>query len=360
MRIEAGFISEFLRDSKNIDPVIKNSLFRTGGLTERSVIQLIQRPTIDRVEVVSSPEDGDYLTWDVERFSKYINIGVNSIQSGQVATCLLAGGEVSYATTVPGCGTSLMALKLMQCMGTENLWVMVSPSQRDDIEKHLVGISMSGKGNIKFFDQYEMYALSPMNSIVFNGQKPRTISCGTGDAAHSLIETGVLQNFVDNGGKYVVFINMNNIASVVTPQLLGMHIDRKQDATVVVTKRCKGDSGASLLWADGEKIIVDDARLPEDYDIEKEEDVLINTGTMIMNADSLLEADGIPWRYLRTGVNVDNRLSVSYRRHNHQWLEHLTEVSYIDMPREQCYQPFKTSADLESVKHFVKNVSWSM
>ena len=343
MRLDAGFVNEFIRDVKNIDPSVKGAMFRKGGLTEGQIKKLIQRPAVEVPETIAALDDGEYQTWGFDRFQKYITSGLTALQSGQVAVCLLAGGEPSFTTPVKECGgVSLLALRLMHCMDAKHLWVMTTPSMRDNLDKHMVGISMANKERIKVFEQYEMPALTPMNNVLFSTKGvPMTMPCGTGDSAQAMLDSGLLDEFIASGGKYVLFLNLNNVAAGIDPTIIGHHIEKSYDASSVVTERKPKDVGSTLLWADGAKTFIEDQRLPEEVEIDKEEGMLIDTGTLLINACELKNAGLVSWRYLRTRLEIEKTMMVCYRRNNSQWLENLTNVTHINMPRQMCYKPLR-------------------
>ena len=348
MRLEAGFIRSF-DDALSCVPVDVLSQFE-GALKHKALLNLLQLPVSEPFEAF---DDAPELT-TLDYASPLCSLGTRAVGEHQVAFCVLAGGapwrlnsSSDALTPIPGVGMPMLYHKIVDIASSTGsspfnksfprTWIIIDPTQRSSIERIVwpdgltystfLGSKHAFSENIQFLNQFQTFALTPLCSPIVNNDTPLGLPAGSGDAIEVLTFAGVLKEFIDNGGKYVVFSNANNASNgSYLHALLGQHISSQADATCLTVPRLKGDVGGSVMYADGKLIVVEDDVLMSPVGFEQK---YLNTGTFVVNVHALTSAVEVPWRYVRTAVNTHNSIMLAYRRKITQVFEHLQRVQYV-------------------------------
>jgi len=343
-RTGPGFLATLQSQLEKLPYQVIESISDARGLEIQSLIRLLLRPqdhSVDCPEPSSSPlikfEDAD---------EDVFNLGLDAIEAGQVAYCMLAGADSVSSTKalwrIPGLGLSLLGLKLTQSVPCPHVWVMTSPANDEAIKSHVA--SLAFRGNVKTFQQYQSVRLTPDNQLYLEEDSPRFYPCGHGDAIPALRGSGLLDSFLSQGGKYIVFVNVNNIMARLEPSLVGQHIKSGRPVTCEVVDRLPTDAGGVLCDVGGVDQIVEEFRITGGVDMTKFS--WLNTNSMTVDAN--LTFDEVRWSWHRTKRNVEGKLVVQYER----LLQDLTstfQTSYIASPRHSRYMPVRTVEDLRTV-----------
>ena len=346
MKSLPGFVSRFKTDIKNVPEHIRRAVNRPGGLDENNLLQLLVNPPDHTVSFPSiPPEDSveDLRNGVCEAKNK---LGQSVLESGSVAFCILAGGagtrigQPKALLRVPDIEITLLSIKLLQAIGTGPVWILTTPSLRNQISFHVDTIGGFDKSRIEIIDQYESYRLTPDNQIIFSNDGVDLHPCGHGDIFSSLTSSGLLQSFVNAGGKYVFVSNVDNLLAGPSPHILGHHIDTKSFVTCEVIEKTGLDTGGVLCNVGGKLQIVESFRLGK---IDLFEYKWLNTNSFIFNADLDLSDLGTVWHRIRK--IIDNRVVIQHER----MLQELTAVfdtKYVCVNREDRFMPIKNSQDL--------------
>jgi UDP-N-acetylglucosamine pyrophosphorylase len=349
MRTEPGFIKSLRDDLERVPQHVRNYVNRSGGLSETQLIAKLSQPTDDTVlnpEPIINENIVDYVNLPFDDCTA----GINSINNGEVAYCILGGGSGTRLggqksrAIVPGTNRTLLQHKLdgMFIDGVSRefpTWVMTN---HDDhiIRQHVVEL---GLFTVKCFDQFETYRLTPDNRLIFGSDGlPEMCPTGHGDVIPALQQSGMLDVFRAQGGKYVVVSNVDNALGVIDPMILGAHIRKQSKLTCEIVKREKHDVGGIPCLVDNMVQIVEPFQLADDFNIELAP--WHNVNTMIINVDNAF--DRVQWKWYRIRKQLGSRIVL----HHERPLGEMTacfETMYVNVPREERYLPVKTPADME-------------
>lgn len=352
-----SLIDRFKKSLESIPSDIRETVNRRGGLGENKLLDLIINPVDYGVNLPKVPPPSVVETdWDVERCN---TLGIDLLEKGQVAYCIMAGGagtrigEPKAMLRIPGIDMSLLTLKIFQATGTGPIWIVVSPSLRQRIVDHVssqVGFDLS---RIRFIEQYESYRLRPDNEISFVNGTPDMYPCGHGDLFPALVSSGVLEEFVSKGGRYVSVVNVDNVAAFLDPVAVGRHHVVDANVSCEVVQRNNEDSGGLLCDVNGSYQIVESFRI---HGTDIKEFSWLNTNTFIFNANLSISPLGGAWN--RVQKNVDGRLVVQHER----LLQEITEAydtRYFGVDRDERFMPVKNIDDLVKVGKMINaNARW--
>jgi UTP--glucose-1-phosphate uridylyltransferase len=208
---------------------------------------------------------------------------------------------------------------------------------------HVMSHSGIEKSRIHFVEQYEAYRLTPDNQISFVDDKPELYPCGHGDLFPALVQSGLIENFVAEGGLYISIVNVDNVAASLDPVTIGRHIDLQANVSCEVVRRAENDSGGVLCNVGGTLQIVEGFRI-SGVDPRKFE--WLNTNSFIINARLNISPLGAAWN--RVQKNIENRVVVQYER----LLQEITEAydtKYLAVERQERFMPIKKVEDLIAI-----------
>lgn len=285
-------------------------------------------------------------------------IGLGALRRGEIALCVLAGG---MATRMGGVvkalvealpGRTFLDLRLAEIAHMSELagrrvpfWMMTSEATFGPIASALGG-GASDRG-IALFEQHVSLRLSPGGALFRGaGGEPEVYATGHGDLPDALRGSGLLSRFRGEGGKYVWIANLDNLGATVDPALLGWFIENRAALMVEVVDKVAGDRGGIPVLHEGRRKIVEELRLPLDFDPTTVG--VFNTNTFLVDAQRLDELD-MEWTYVEVEKKSDGRTAVQFER----LLGELTfaiEPHLVRVPREgerSRFLPVKDVPELE-------------
>lgn len=340
-----NFLLERYRNSiSGISNDIKKIVNRQGGLTEDNLLDLILNPQDQSLDSPQSPLDEDIVTnYDVNLCKE---IGLEDLSNGKVAYCIMAGGAGTRVGTpkallrLPKLNLSLLTIKLFQATGHGPIWIVTSPSIKQQIIEHVnaqIGIDHS---RIKYIDQFESYRLYPNNEVIIVDGKPDLYPCGHGDIFPALANGDILQEFIDNGGKYISVVNVDNVFASLSPEIIGLHSFLKANVTCEVVNRSNNDSGGVVCVDRGQIQVAESYRI-RGTDIS--EFKWLNTNSLIFNSNLKIKPLGNSWNRVQKTVN--GKLVIQHER----LLQEITEAydtKFISVNRNERFFPIKSLEDL--------------
>jgi UTP--glucose-1-phosphate uridylyltransferase len=178
-----------------------------------------------------------------------------------------------------------------------------------------------------------------------------------GDLPDALRRAGLLESFVQAGGKYVWIANLDNLGATIDAALLGDFIERECDLRVEVASKEPGDKGGIPVWADAvdqldpagrparRLQVVEEFRLPKGFDAEQVR--VFNTNTFLVRADLLLRAN-VKYTWFEVEKNVEGRVAVQFERLL-QALTSAIEASYVHVPRDGTLSRFLPAKDYDDL-----------
>lgn len=339
------FVDRYRSSLKDIDNEIRLKVNRQGGLTESKLLDLILNPQDYDKLMPRHPSKEDVQTgYDYDRCFYF---GINAINSGSVATVIMAGGFGTRVGTpkalleMPGLGMSLLTLKISKTPGSGPIWVVVSPTLKDEIINHVRSQQMLDQKRINFIEQYESYRLTPDNQISILDGKPELYPCGHGDLFQALSNSCLVEDFLKSAGRYIFTTNVDNVLGVLDPVTIGRHIDLNANVSCEVIERSQNDSGGVLCVAENGCLqIVEDFRI---CGVDPKSFKWLNTNSFIFNAGLNIAPLGDTW--FRVQKLVKSRVVIQYER----LLQEITDAydtKYLAVERKERFMPIKNENDL--------------
>jgi len=349
VRSAPGFLTVLSSQLAGLTAEERQRIDRRGGLRLDDIVKCVVEPVDHTVNADNPSSDciidyGDIAT-DVT------HTGYAAYTSGRVAFCILCGGagtRLGLGVTkglvkLPKSGKSLLQLKLEATAELKNVWVMTSPENYEDVVEHVQ--SLPGTEHVKVFMQFESVRLTLDNQVFLDeAGRPSFYPCGHGDIAPALQESGLLQKFIDDGGKHICVVNVDNLAATPDYSIIGQHIVSSASVTCEVVARSPGDTGGVLCSTGGINQIVEMFRMSPKTDTSQF--VWLNTNTFIFDAD--LDFSHVKWSWHRVRRQVRGKMVVQYER----LIQDLTEnfdTKYVAVPRDVRFKPLKTLEDLQAI-----------
>jgi UTP--glucose-1-phosphate uridylyltransferase len=287
--------------------------------------------------------------------------GRAAIARGEVAFIVLAGGmatrmggvvkglvEVLPDLTFLGYRVREIDLLYQRYGARVPLWIMTSHATSAAIEEAIQPLR-EGR-SIATFQQDISVRLTPGGDM-FKGPDsgPSIYATGHGDLPDALKRSGLLDEFLAQGGKTVWIANIDNLGATIDPMLLGWHLGHGAPLTVEVVDKVGSDKGGIPCRLDGRPVILEEFRLPKGFDATKVR--TFNTNTFLVDARALRDAK-LDWTWFEVRKQVENKEAVQFER----LLGELTSVldtRFIKVPREGLasrFLPVKDGPELEARK----------
>jgi len=225
--------------------------------------------------------------------------GSEALRADQVALIVLAGG---MATRMGGVvkalvealpGKTFLDLRLAEQDAHERahgvrppLWLMTSDATDGPIREAL-GSRLDGE-RLATFPQHLSLRLTHEGDVFRDEHgEASTHAPGHGDLPDALRESGLLQRFVERGGRIAMVANLDNLGATLDSGILGFHLEHGQAVTCEVVDKVGSDKGGIPVRLDGRPVVLEEFRLPEDFDPRQVR--VFNTNTFELDARALLE-----------------------------------------------------------------------
>lgn len=286
-------------------------------------------------------------------------LGAAALGRGEVALCVLAGGMatrmggVVKALVAAFDGRTFLDLRLAENAAVSRragtpvpLWLMTSDATEGPIRAALA--KANAPAHVATFVQDLALRLTPEGALFADSDgHASTYAPGHGDLPDALRRSGLLDAFASRGGKTVWIANLDNLGATVDETVLGCFLDAGKDVMVEVCEKAPGDRGGIPVHALGKLQVLEEFRLPKDFDATTVR--VFNTNTFLVRAEALAKAD-IPWGWFEVEKKVGGRPAVQFER----LLQELTAAlpsAYLRVPREgdrSRFEPVKDPAELEA------------
>lgn len=368
--------SELVAQLDSIDPKLRARLDRAGfdrarflelastlgdgdaatrRRTRNSVKGEVRGPT--KEEVVVPPKPG---TPEHERRKAR---GEEALKAGDLAFCTMAGGMATrmggivkaLAEVVPG--HTFLSMRLAENARASAragrpipLWLMTSEATDEALGEALA--KANAPPHVARFMQNLSLRLNPDGSLFLEDDgQPSVYATGHGDLVDALRHSKLLEQFVARGGKYVWITNIDNLGASIDPALLGLFIEQNVDVQCEVCRK-EGDKGGIPVHAEGKLQVVEEFRLPPEFDPTTVN--VFNTNTFLVRAEPLLRAP-LRWTFFEVEKKVDGRVAIQFERLVQEITAHLSST-YVEVPRDGEASRFLPVKDFEELSRRRANI----
>ncbi|HMJ10317.1 MAG TPA: UTP--glucose-1-phosphate uridylyltransferase [Polyangiaceae bacterium] len=355
-------VSELLRRHR-FDPQRFEQLaakLTQAGASDNRVKGRVEAPSGD--DVTEFPARGSAAWNELER------LGLDLLARGECALVVLAGG---MATRMGGVvkalvdalpGETFLDLRLKEIDAMQRrvgrappFWLMSSHSTHEKLVSTL-GPRLDGY-QVAVFPQYLSIRLTPDGHIFTDAQgRPSEHAPGHGDLPDALRDSGLIGRFVKAGGKLVMVANLDNLGATLEPAVIGWHLKYGRQVTCEVVSKVGSDRGGIPARVDGRLVVLEEFRLPDNFDAASVR--VFNTNTFQFDARALLELD-MAWTYFIVQKKIGDAPVIQFERLVNEVTSHLA-ARFILVPRsgsESRFLPVKDNEELEARRSEIRAVA---
>jgi len=306
---------------------------------------------------VEAPSAHEIMQFSPAERARLSEIGAAALARGELAFCVMAGGMATrmggvVKALVPALpGHTFLSLRLGENRTLSKragrpvpLWLMTSEATdapiREALERSLA------PAHVQVFRQ-DLSLRMTRTGDLFRDEagEPSTYATGHGDLVDALRRSGYLETFLAAGGKYVWIANLDNLGACVDDAVLGAFIESNKSVMVEVCEKAPGDRGGIPARVHGKVQILEEFRLPKDFDADAVR--VFNTNTFLVKAGPLATAP-IDWNWFYVEKKAGNAVCVQFER----LLQELTsalDAGYLLVPREGSESRFVPVKDHEEL-----------
>ena len=285
-------------------------------------------------------------------------IGLAALARGECALCVLAGGMATrmggvvkaLVDAIPGHTFLELRLNEMAHLAKISgkqppLWLMSSDATHEKI-LHTLGARADGH-RIAVFPQHISLRITPRGELFLDESgEPQVHAPGHGDLPDALRESGLLQRFVDQGGKIVMVANLDNLGATLDPVVIGCHLEHGKRVSCEVVDKLGSDRGGIPVRWNNRPVVLEEFRLPADFDPAKVR--VFNTNTFHFDARALLDLQ-MNWTFFVVQKKVENKPVLQFERLIGEVTSQL-DTQFIRMPREGEHSRFLPVKDNDELR----------
>jgi UTP--glucose-1-phosphate uridylyltransferase len=309
-----------------------------------------------RVEPPAAQDVVDLPDRDSDEGRRLAEVGLDALRRGELALVVLAGGMATrmggvvkaLVEAVPG--TTFLEARLAERQFWADragarvpMWLMTSDATDAAIADALAAVA---DDDVARFRQHASVRLTPEGEVFREHDGGLSLhATGHGDLPDALRESGLLDAFIERGGRVLWIANLDNLGAAIDPLVLGWHLDHDDPLTVEVVVK-GADTGGIPVRLNGRPVILESFRVPLDFDQDQVE--VFNTNTFLCDAAALRDLD-MPWTYFRVEKTVDGRPAIQFERLIGQLPEGL-RARFLKVPREGAESRFLPAKDFDELE----------
>lgn len=283
-------------------------------------------------------------------------LGGEALRRGEAGLVVLAGG---MATRMGGVvkalveavdGLTFLDVRLREqdalaCrFGQRPPLMMMTSAATDGAIREALGPRLDDPA-IGLFEQGTALRETPEGDVFRDDEgNPSAYAQGHGDLVDALRDAGLLQAFLDAGGRTLMLANLDNLGATLDPALVGWHLAHEAELSCEVVE-AGGDRGGWPVRWNGRPVILEDFRLPPGFDPSTAG--VFNTNTFHADARALLEHDR-DWTWFVVEKTVDDRPAIQRERLLGELTSHL-ETRFVQVPREGPDSRFLPAKDFDEL-----------
>lgn len=296
--------------------------------------------------------------------------GKAAIAAGQLGVVVLNGGMatrfggvVKGIVPVLGKDRSFLALACEDvraaqaaCGGTVHLYLMNSFATDAATRRHFAENDNFGlePAQVHHFNQFVAVRLEKDGRpfLQLDGE-PSMYGPGHGDFA-AAFRRHCLADFLEQGGRYVLVRNVDNLGARISPGILGHHIASGAEVTVEVAPKWPEDVGGSPYLYRGRTQLIEQVRYPEGFEPNIVD--VFNTNTFTFTAKALDRDFDLGWYVVEK--NVEGRKAVQMEHLIGEMTGHLT-TNFLQVRRngrDTRFLPVKTPEDLAAARDEIADI----
>lgn len=306
---------------------------------------------------------------DSDEGRQLMELGKKALEDGEVGALVLNGGMATrFGSVVKGCvevfdDHSFLGIKLADAARWNAPVLLMNSFATDErTREHLDNRDYYGFDTDKLttFSQNISLRLTPDGDIFRTDEGDTLYAPGHGDVAEAT-RRAALDEFRNQGGKYLVMSNVDNVLASLDPLVVGSHIDAVQNQGVEMTIESVDNEGSTTggmpARVDGRLQVVEAFRFPEDFDASSIP--VYNTNTFTFNADALDQDFDLTWFIVEK--TVSGNTAIQFERLAGE-LSAFLDARFLEVPRRgegSRFLPIKRREDLESNRDFLAGaVDW--
>ncbi len=314
-----------------------------------------------RLEAVVSPPSAEDLLvvadLAIARQEQLNLLGLEAVAAGEVAAVVLAGGMATrFAFDAPKGlfpilgEVTFLELKVRALCGQGiPLYLMTSfhthQATLDFLEAHdFFGF----KDQIYLFEQFKLPRIQPDGELVKHEGEIDHATAGHGDFVDALRSSGSLARLQQEGRKYLLFSNIDNLGASFEPVLLGLHIEQQVEMSIEVAAKAPGDKGGAPARVDGQLQLVEEFLFPLDFD--QDQIRVFNTATYIFSTAALDRDFDLPWYVVSKNVRGQDILQFEHLAGD---LSRELKIQCLFIARESRFLPVKKQEDVPKVQDLI-------
>ncbi|MBT9547881.1 MAG: UTP--glucose-1-phosphate uridylyltransferase [Candidatus Sericytochromatia bacterium] len=312
-------------------------------------------------EPVSPPLSEDIHAPDAlstEQQAKLRALGDQALAQAEVGAIVLAGGMATrFAYTLPKAlfpilgEKTFLELKILSLKAQGiPLYLMTSFHAHAPITAFLDAHDWFGyHDKIFLFQQFHLPRIYSDGSLRQVAGEIEYATSGHGDFVEALKQAGLLSNFVQAGGKYLLFSNIDNLGATPDPLLLGLHIDKGSEMSIEVAAKAPGDKGGAPARVNNRLQLVEEFLFPVHFDQDSIQ--VFNTASYIFSAPVLERPFELPWYAVEKKVEGQTVIQFEHLAGD---LSRELNVCVVKVERDQRFLPVKRQEDVETVRPLIE------
>jgi UTP--glucose-1-phosphate uridylyltransferase len=371
------------RQLVSLDPELRKRLDR-AGFDEKRFLALAATLTEGDPEtrrrarncvkgVVTAPSPDEIMSMPTAGTAEHDRLrarGAAALAAGELAFCTMAGG---MATRMGGIvkalaevfdGHTFLELRLAENRSASTragrpvpLWLMTSEATHEALRDALK--KANAPAHVACFMQDLSLRLNPDGTLFMEDDgTPSIHATGHGDLIDALRRSKLLDAFLATGGKYVWMTNVDNLGASIDEAILGLFIEATErgiDRSVdVMGEVCPkgGDKGGIPVHAEGKLQVLEEFRLPPDFDPTTVD--VFNTNTFLVRAEPIAKTP-MSWTYFEVEKKVAGRPAIQFERLVQEITAHLPST-YLRVPREGTGARFLPVKDFDELARRRANI----
>lgn len=348
-------------------PETTRALLRLNDFDQERFLRLAQRlgeaqAASNRVTGrVNPPKEGDIVDLPdpgTPDYQRYLELGSRALERGECGFVLLAGG---MATRMGGVvkalvealpGRTFLDLRVSEVRALEQrfgrrppLYLMTSYATDQDTRQAL-GSELDA-GHVAVFRQHVSLRLTPDGDLYLDESgAPSLHAHGHGDFLDAFRESGLLDKFIAGGGRTIMVANLDNLGAALDPAVIGFHLSHGAPCTSEVVDKVGSDRGGIPVRLDGKLVVLEEFRLPADFDPSRV--TVFNVNTFCFDAQTLASLE-LDYTYFRVEKQVDGASVIQFERLINE-LTFVLKTQYLRVPRSGPQSRFLPVKDFDELQ----------